>query len=55
MKIWGNHDNQWQEGLFKTSMLTSIFKGLKVYEGIIIELKESSSYKEIELVLIHGH
>ncbi|MEZ7941022.1 MAG: metallophosphoesterase family protein [Flavobacteriales bacterium] len=55
IKIWGNHDDQWQEGLFKSATLPSIFKGLKVYEGIVIELKESSSQKKIELVMIHGH
>ncbi len=55
IKIWGNHDDQWQESLFRSATLPSALKGLKVYEGLVIELKESSSHKEIELVMIHGH
>lgn len=55
VKIWGNHDDQWQEPLFKSAILPSSLKGLKIYEGLVVELKQSSSHKEIELVLIHGH
>jgi len=55
VKIWGNHDDQWQEPLFKMATLPRALKGLMVYEGLVIELKDEKSNKEIELVLTHGH
>lgn len=55
VKIWGNHDDQWQEPLFRMATLPRPLKDLPVYEGLVIELKEESSHKEIEIVLTHGH
>ncbi len=55
VKIWGNHDDQWQEALFRMATLPRSLKDLRVYEGLVIELKDEKSNKEIELVLTHGH
>ncbi|MFK7757229.1 MAG: metallophosphoesterase [Flavobacteriales bacterium] len=55
VKVWGNHDDLWQEPLFKATTLPSSLKGLQVYEGVVIELKDCNTHREIDLVLIHGH
>jgi len=55
VKIFGNHDDLWQESLFRAATLPAEFKGLKIYEGLVIELKDLESNKELDLVMIHGH
>ncbi len=55
MKIWGNHDDQWQESLFRTTTMPKSLRDLSIYEGIVLELKDSQSQREIEIVMTHGH
>lgn len=60
--IWGNHNREWKrqrnviqhlyEFYYERKRTTeSLFKGIKVYEGIILKRKETDS----KLFLVHGH
>jgi UDP-2,3-diacylglucosamine pyrophosphatase LpxH len=56
LRIWGNHDDEWQYEPRVRQLLTPIYEGqpLRVYEGVLVEAKEGPQTLGT-LFLVHGH
>ena len=50
IKVFGNHDSQWENKNKVKKYLHPHFKNLKVYEGILLEFLNSP-----KIMLVHGH
>lgn len=50
IKVFGNHDSQWSNTKTVRKYLEPHFSNVKVYEGVLLEFKESP-----DVMLVHGH
>ncbi len=51
IKVWGNHDEKWEHS---ESKLEKIFKGIHIYEAVIIDTVDTNKTGK-RMLLWHGH
>lgn len=54
IKLWGNHDDDWQFPLFINSKLKKYFPKIVAHEGVSVQLK-SEGENLGQILLLHGH
>ncbi|MBK9054508.1 MAG: metallophosphoesterase family protein [Chloroflexi bacterium] len=53
-RVWGNHDDVWQFPDAVQTHLHPFYPGLRVWEGLILQVKEQEQIQG-ELFMVHGH
>ena len=53
-RIWGNHDDYWRSSILFERYFKNSFRGLKVHEGLVLQLKVKEG-KQKKVLMAHGH